>query len=98
MFHFVAQQYHTYGELNRALQKREVEGALIDLYVLSNQKDLSSNPSLRVFKVYDYKMTYGVVLAGASMKLEKCFLEFVELNKGDISHKIEQTVNTPKVC
>ena len=77
---------------------KEVEGALIDLYVVSTQKELSSNPNLRVFQVYDYQKTYGVVLAGASMKLEKCFLDFVELNKGDISHKIEQTVKTPTVC
>ena len=76
---------------------KEVEGALIDMYVVSTQKDLSSNPNLRVFKVYDYQKTYGVVLAGASMKLEKCLLDFVELNEGDISHKIEETVQRPMV-
>ena len=76
---------------------REVEGALIDLYVVSTQKDLSSNPHLRVYQVYDYQKTYGVVLAGASMKLEKCFLDFVELNKADIVHKIEETIKHPTV-
>ena len=76
---------------------KEVEGALIDLYVVSTHKDLSSNPNLRVFKVYDYQKTYGVVLAGAAMKLEKCFLDFVKLNNGDISHKIEESVKRPKV-
>ena len=76
---------------------REVEGALIDLYVVSTQKDLSSNPNLRVYQVYDYQKTYGVVLAGASMKLEKCFLDFVELNKADIVHKIEETIKHPTV-
>ena len=76
---------------------KEVEGALIDLYVVSTHKDLSSNPNLRVFKVYDYQKTYGVVLAGVSMKLEKCFLDFVKLNKGDIFHNIEETVKRPMV-
>ena len=52
---------------------------------------------MRVFRVYDYKKTYGVVLTGPTMKLEKCFLEFVRVNKGDISHKIEQTVKTLEV-
>lgn len=76
---------------------KEVEGALIDLYVVSTHKDLSSNPNLRVFKVYDYQKTYGVVLAGVAMKLEKCFLDFVELNKGDIFHKMEESVTRPMV-
>ena len=76
---------------------KEVEGALIDLYVLSTHKDLSSNPNLRLFKVYDYRKTDGVVLAGVSMKLEKFFLDFVKLNKGDIFHKIEETVKRPMV-
>lgn len=96
-FCFTGQQYHTYKEINRAMMNKEVEGALIDLYVVSTHKDLSSNPKLRVFNVYDYQKTYGVVLAGVSMKLEKCFLDFVKLNKGDIFHKIEQTVKRPMV-
>ena len=79
------------------MMNKEVEGALIDLYVVSTHKDLSSNPNLRVFKVYDYQKTYGVVLAGVSMKLEKCFLDFVKLNKGDIFHNIEETVKRPMV-
>ena len=91
------QQYHTFRQINRALMDREVEGALIDMYVVSTNKDLSSNPNLRVFKVYDYQKTYGVVLAGASMKLERCFLDFVKLNKGDIFRKVEETVQRPVV-
>lgn len=89
------QQYHTYREINRALMNKEVEGALIDLNVVSTHKDLSSNPNLRVFKVFDYQKTYGVVLAEVSMKLEKCFLDFVELNKADIFHKMEESVKRP---
>ena len=76
---------------------KEVEGALIDLNVVSTNEDLSSNPNLRVFKVYDYQKTYGVVLAEVSMKLEKCFLDFVKLNKGDIFHRMEESVKRPMV-
>ena len=96
-FIFTGQQYHTYREINRGLMNKEVEGALIDLYVVSTHKDLSSNLNLRVFKVYDYQKTYGVVLAGVAMKLEMCFLDFVELNKGDIFHKMEESVTRPMV-
>ena len=97
-FFSIVKEYHTYAELNNGLDKKEVEAALIDLYVVSNHKELSSNPNLRVFKIFDYKKTFGVVLAGPAMKQEKCFLEFVRLNQGDISHKIEQTVKTASVC
>ena len=65
---------------------------------MSNRKELSSNPKLRVFKVLDYKKTFGVVLAGVSMKLEKCFLDFVQWNKEEISRKVEETVKTMVVC
>ena len=98
LFCFAVKQYQTYGEISRGLRNREIQGALIDLYVVSNEEDLNSNPNLRVFEVFDYKKTYGVVLAGPSMKLEKCFLEFVQLHNGDISHQIEKTVKTLGVC
>ena len=94
---FTGRQYRTYKEINRALMNKEVEGALIDMYVVSTNKDLSSNPNLRVFKVYDYQKTYGVVLTGVSMKLEKCFRDFVKLNKRDIFHKVEESVKWPMV-
>lgn len=94
---FTGRQYRTYREIIRALMNKEVEGALIDMYVVSTNKDLSSNPNLRVFKVYDYQKTYGVVLTGVSMKLEKCFRDFVKLNKRDIFHKVEESVKWPMV-
>ncbi|PFX17440.1 Receptor-type tyrosine-protein phosphatase F [Stylophora pistillata] len=90
------QQYHTYYAINKALKDKEIDGALIDVYVLSMQKHLSSNRNLRVIKVFDYKKTYGVVLAGPSMKLEKCFLDFVKFNKREIYHRIQETIWLPR--
>lgn len=97
-FRFVVQQYHTYSAINKALKDKEVEGALIDVYVLSMQRHLSSNRDLRVLKVFDYQKTYGVVLAGPSMKLEKCFFDFAKFHKWEIYHKIEETIRIPVVC
>lgn len=97
-FRFIVQQYHTYSAINKALQDKEVEGALIDVYVLSMQRHLSSNRDLRVLKVFDYQKTYGVVLAGPSMKLEKCFFDFAKFHKWEIYHKIEETIRIPVVC
>lgn len=97
-FRFIVQQYHTYSAINKALKDKEVEGALIDVYVLSMQRHLSSNRDLRVLKVFDYQKTYGVVLAGPSMKLEKCFFDFAKFHKWEIYHKIEETIRIPVVC
>ena len=98
LFRFIVQQYHTYSAINKALKDKEVEGALIDVYVLSMQRHLSSNRDLRVLKVFDYQKTYGVVLAGPSMKLEKCFFDFAKFHKWEIYHKIEETIRIPVVC
>ena len=84
--------YRTYEEISQALKVQEVKGALVDLYVLSSHKHLFDDPRFRIVRVYDYKASYGVVLAGHSMKLEDCFTEHIKAFTASVFQKIEENV------
>ena len=69
----------------------------MDLYVLSSHKHLFDDPRFRIVRVYDYKASYGVVLAGHSMELEKCFTEYTKAHVASVIRRIEENVNSLKV-
>ena len=69
----------------------------MDLYALSSHKHLFDDPRFRIVRVYDYKASYGVVLAGHSMKLEKCFKEYTKANTEKVFRRIEQNSNSLQV-
>ena len=69
----------------------------MDLYVLSSHKHLFDDPRFRLVRVYDYKASYGVVLAGHSMKLEKCFTEYTKANAEKVFRRIELNIKSLKV-
>ena len=74
-----------------------MKGALVDLYVLSSHKHLFNDSRFRIVRVYDYKASYGVVLAGHSMKLEECFTEHIKAHAASVFQKIEDNVNILRV-
>ncbi|XP_078352309.1 uncharacterized protein LOC144637005 [Oculina patagonica] len=88
--------YKTYEEISQALADQEVKGALVDLYVLSSHKHLFDDPRFRIVRVYDYKASYGVVLAGHSMKLEECFTEHIKAHAANVYQQIEDNIKILK--
>lgn len=90
-------KYKNYEEVSQALRDREVKGALVDLYVLSSYEHLFDDPRFRIVRVYDYKASYGVVLAGHSMKLEECFTEHIKAHAASVYQKIEENIKILKV-
>lgn len=84
--------YKSYEEISRALSDQEVKGALVDLYVLSSHNHLFNDPRFRIVRIYDFKTSYGVVLAGNSMKLEQCFTEHIKAYSGSVFQKIEDNI------
>ena len=69
----------------------------MDLYVLSAHKHLFEDPRFRIVRIYDYKASYGVVLAGHSMKLEDCFTEHIKEDAADVFQSIEENVKILRV-
>lgn len=80
-----------------ALNQLEVHGILVDTYAAGSRPDLFNDPSLRVAKVLDYKMAYGLVTAGHAIKLRQCFLDFLNVNKVDIYFSIVNNVRQVQV-
>ncbi|XP_031573116.1 uncharacterized protein LOC116307107 isoform X2 [Actinia tenebrosa] len=85
-------KYYTLDAVMEALNAREVRGILVDTYAAGSRPDLFNEPSLRVAKVLDYKMAYGLVTAGHAIKLRRCFLDFLNVNKADIYYSIVNNV------
>ena len=69
----------------------------MDLYVLSSHKHLFEDPRFRIVRVYDYKTSYGVVLAGNSMKLDACFAEKIKSDAAHVFESIEENVKIFRV-
>lgn len=97
VFIILVRNYKNYEEISRALRDREVKGALVDLYVLSSYKHLFDDPRFRIVRVYDYKASYGVVLAGHSMELQKCFTEYTKAHAESVFRRIEENIKILKV-
>ena len=76
---------------------KEVSGMMIDAYEAGSKAKTLSNPLLNTQKVYDYSSTYGVVLAGESVRLHQCSKEYIKSNKMKITHHIAQFIEKIEV-
>ena len=83
--------------MSEALANLEVKGVLVDLYVLSTHKHLFGDPRFRIVRVYDYKTSYGAVMAGQAMKLQHCFTKEIKENAADAFKSIDENVKILKV-
>lgn len=90
-------QYTTYDEIFEALLRGDVNGALIDTYVLGSRKDLFEKPSFRIIKIYDYSTAYGVVLGGEAKKLKQCFKKYMQGHQETIFQTIQKHVEFVEV-
>jgi hypothetical protein len=80
-----------------ALNNHDVNGILVDTYAAGSRTDLFNDPSLRVAKVLDYKMAYGLVTAGHAIKLRRCFQDYLNVYKVDIFYSIVNNVRQVEV-
>lgn len=60
-----------------ALLAHEIDGALVDNFVITHSLNLIQEEPIRIERYIDHQITYGVVLAKNSSKLEKCFRQFL---------------------
>ncbi len=92
------QEYHTLDELYEALLSGEVDGILLDAYVVGSRKDLFKNPNLLVNKIKDYRASYGIVWAGKSARMKVCLDWYMKSRKSMMfDHIAENLEMTRKV-
>ena len=96
-FTFSAKNYATFTEVYDALINEEVQGMLIDTYEAGYKKDHFKDPRIRIHTIYDYKSTYGVVLAGNSTKLLQCSKAYMQSHRAEMYEHIAKFIHSIEV-
>ena len=62
--------------MSRALIKQEIDGALVDNFVITKVKELLKDKPVRIEKFIEHPITYGVALGQNSSKMARCLRHF----------------------
>lgn len=89
-----ARNYTNLEEIREDLLKGVVEGALIDTYVVAERLDLFQDELLQIYKLIDYRSSFGIVLGGNSVRLQHCFLDYLKNEKSMLAHLVEKYTAT----
>ena len=83
--------------MTNALLKHEIDGALVDNYVITRSLNLIQKEPIRIERYIDHSITYGVVLAKNSSKLETCFRKFLRNHPQEVFEIIAENLVPLKV-
>ena len=83
--------------MTKALLAHEIDGALVDNYVITHSLNLIQKEPIRIERYIDHKITYGVVLAENSSKFETCLRRFLHNNPQEVFEMIAANLVPLKV-
>lgn len=84
-------------KMTKALLAHEIDGALVDNYVITHSLNLIQEEPIRIERYIDHAITYGVVLAKNSSKFETCLRHFLRNNPQEIFEMIAANLVPLKV-
>ena len=84
-------------KMTKALLTHEIDGALVDNYVITHSLNLIQKEPIRIERYIDHQITYGVVLADNSSKFETCLRSFLHNNPQEIFEMIAANLVPLKV-
>lgn len=93
-------EYYTYKDLNEALISGEIQGILVDTYIVTSHPELFTvqSGSYRFTRqLLPYESVYGVALGRKVDKLSKCFDEYLKFKKDKVSRTIEKNLEKTSV-
>jgi hypothetical protein len=91
--------YQNLDELYKGLLSGEVDGILLDAYVVGSRKDLFKTPNILVNKIKDYRTAYGIVWAGKSSRMRVCLDWYMKSRKSMMFRHIAENLEmVKKVC
>ncbi|XP_065061396.1 uncharacterized protein LOC135688464 [Rhopilema esculentum] len=73
-------KYKTIEEVSSALKRREVRGALVDVYSAAMRSDLFDHPDIVAKKKIVYPNAYGLVFAGELKNAASAFRDYLNVN------------------
>lgn len=88
------QSYSNVNEIRRALEDREIDGALLDTYVAAEYKETLFSDKIFVKEILDRPFGYGVVLSGAAVNVEQRCRDYIDLRRSEIFRIIENRTKT----
>ena len=95
---YTATSYNSLDELQKGLLTGEVDGILLDAYVVGSRQDLFGRPDILVNRIKDYRAAYGIVWAGKSSRMRVCLNWYVKSRKEKMfSHIVENLIMAKKV-
>ncbi|CAH3164520.1 unnamed protein product, partial [Porites evermanni] len=87
-------QYSNMDDIRMALEDGEIQGALIDTYVIAEHKESLLSDRIFVKKILDRPFGYGVVLSGAARNVELRCRDYINMKITDIFQIIQNTTKT----
>ncbi|CAH3191318.1 unnamed protein product, partial [Porites evermanni] len=87
-------QYSNVDDIRMALEDGEIQGALIDTYVIAEHKESLLSDRIFVKKILDRPFGYGVVLSGAARNVELRCRDYINMKITDIFQIIQNTTKT----
>ena len=87
-------QYSNLDDIRMALEDGEIQGALIDTYVIAEHKESLLSDRIFVKKILDRPFGYGVVLSGAARNVELRCRDYIHMKITDIFQIIQNTTTT----
>ena len=87
-------QYSNVDDIRMALEDGEIQGALIDTYVIAEHKESLLSDRIFVKKILDRPFGYGVVLSGAARNVELRCRDYINMKITDIFQIIQNATKT----
>ncbi|XP_031567022.1 uncharacterized protein LOC116301975 isoform X2 [Actinia tenebrosa] len=79
-------------QITKELLKNEIDGALVDNYVITHFLEFIKDEPIRVEKYIEHPITYGVVLARNSSRLERCIRHYIINYPQEIFERIAENL------
>ena len=90
--------FHKIYDITDALLKSEIDGAFFDSFMITAHLNLiKDHPGFRVERTIEHPVTYGMVLAGNSSKMEACARRYVENYPRKVFQRIAHHLKPLKV-
>lgn len=89
-FYIVEATYKTIEEVASALKRREVRGALVDVFSAATRNDLFKHSDIVAKKNIKYPSAYGFVLSGNMKNAAFTFRDYLKVHANSILKTLEQ--------
>ena len=90
-------QYKTVEELYKALIGRQIDVMMLDVFRLGIYKDTLGNSRLRMSKIINNNMAYGVVFNLQSEVLTQCIVKYTKSKQAEIYEKVNNSISVAEV-